>query len=196
MIDVDFRLIAATNRDLRKMVAEGTFREDLYYRLFDFTIEIPSLRERKIDIIYLAKRFLDMTESELGKKTGGISEKAVEALISYDWPGNVRELKAVIRRAALVANGPIEEKDLSLEPVVKFATESLQEQDDQIWQGRSLRDIVRRSVIEVEKKVLTGVLLVTGGNKAKAARLLQVDYKTLHTKAKKFGIQTRDENEE
>jgi len=194
-IDADFRLIAATNRNLRKMVVAGTFREDLYYRLCDFTIEIPSLRERKIDVIYLAKRFLDMAEIELGKKTGGLSEKAVEALIAYDWPGNVRELKAVIRRAALVAVGPIEAKDLNLETSEKFVTESLSEQGDQMWKGQSLRDIVRRSVVEVEKKVLTVVLLVTGGNKAKAARLLQVDYKTLHTKAKQFGIQTKGENE-
>lgn len=195
-ITVDFRLIAATNRNLRKMVVEGSFREDLYYRLCEFMIEIPSLRERKIDIIYLAKRFLDMAENELGKKIGEISGKAVEALISYDWPGNVRELKAVIRRAALVATGPIEEKDLGIDSGVKFETEALSEKGDQIWKGRSLRDIVRRSVVEVEKKVLTGALQVTGGNKAKAARLLQVDYKTLHTKAKKFGIQTKAENEE
>jgi two-component system nitrogen regulation response regulator GlnG len=194
-IDVDFRLIAATNRNLRKMVVEGTFREDLYYRLCDFTIGIPSLRERKIDVVYLAKRFLDMAENELGKKTKGISEKAVEVLIAYDWPGNVRELKAVIRRATLVATGAIEEKDLGIDSGMKFVTESLSEQGDQMWKGRSLKDIVRRSVVEVEKKVLTGVLQVTGGNKAKAARLLQVDYKTLHTKAKKFGIQTKGENE-
>ncbi len=195
-IDVDFRLIAATNQNLRKMVVAGTFREDLYYRLCDFMIEIPSLRERKIDVIYLAKRFLDMAESELGKKTHGISGKAVETLIAYDWPGNVRELKAVIRRAALVAVGPIGEKDLSLETGEKFVTESLSEQGDQMWKGRSLRDIVRRSVVEVEKKVLTGVLQVTGGNKAKAAILLKIDYKTLHTKAKQFGIQTQGENDE
>jgi two-component system nitrogen regulation response regulator GlnG len=137
-----------------------------------------------------------MAESELGKKTHGISGKAVETLIAYDWPGNVRELKAVIRRAALVAVGPIGEKDLSLETGEKFVTESLSEQGDQMWKGRSLRDIVRRSVVEVEKKVLTGVLQVTGGNKAKAARLLKIDYKTLHTKAKQFGIQTQGENDE
>jgi two-component system nitrogen regulation response regulator GlnG len=195
-IDVDFRLIAATNQNLRKMVVAGTFREDLYYRLCDFTIEIPSLRERKIDVIYLAKRFLEMAENELGKKTGGISGKAVEALIAYDWPGNVRELKAVIRRASLVATGLIEEKDLGIDSGVKFETEALSEQSDQMWKGRSLRDIVRRSVVEVEKKVLTSVLQVTGGNKAKAARLLQIDYKTLHTKAKKFGIQTKGETDE
>ena len=195
-IVVDFRLIAATNRNLRGMVAAGTFREDLYYRLCDFTIDIPSLRERKKDIIYLAKRFLDLAENELGKKTVGLSESAIEALIAYDWPGNVRQLKAVIRRSALVATGAITEKDLGIGHVAMLASVLAPEEGVASWKGASLREIVRRSVVEVEKRVLVGVLQVTGGNKAKAARLLQIDYKTMHTKAKLLGIQTKGENDE
>ncbi|MEI8242238.1 MAG: sigma-54 dependent transcriptional regulator [bacterium] len=186
-IDVNFRLIAASNRSLRKMVAAGTFREDLYYRLCDFTIDIPALRERKMDVLYLAKVFLEQVEVELGKKTAGLSETAVEALVAYDWPGNVRELKAVIRRAVLVAAGPITEKDLNIRRIAMPASADAAE-DALAWQGGSLREIVQRSVVDVERKVLAGVLRVTGGNKAKAARLLQVDYKTMHTKVKKFGI--------
>ncbi|HWR11651.1 MAG TPA: sigma-54 dependent transcriptional regulator [Rectinemataceae bacterium] len=195
-IKVDFRLIAATNRSLREMVLSGTFREDLYYRLCDFAIEIPSLRERKEDILYLSKRFLDMTEAELDKKTMGISEAAVEALISYNWPGNVRELKSVIRRAALMAKGPISEKDLGIEPAAMLVPIVALEEGGLPWKSASLRDIVQRSVIEVERRVLTGVLQYTGGNKAKAARLLQIDYKTMHNKIKKFGIQAKGENHE
>ncbi len=195
-IAVDFRLIAATNRNLRGMVAAGTFREDLYYRLCDFTIDVPSLRERKKDIIYLAKRFLDMAENELGKRTDGLSETAIEALVAYDWPGNVRELKAVIRRAALMASGVITENDLGIKIGTVLVPRLDPEAGAQSWKGASLREIVRRSVDEVEKRVLVAAMQVVGGNKAKAARLLQIDYKTMHTKAKQFGIQTKGENDE
>jgi two-component system nitrogen regulation response regulator GlnG len=195
-IAVDFRLVAATNRSLREMVAAGTFREDLYYRLGDFTIEIPALRERKKDVLYLAKRFLDQAESELVKKTQGLSEAAIRGLLSYDWPGNVRELKAVIRRAALVATGAISETDLGLGRSAALAPAVALETGGTSWKGASLRDIVRRTVIDVEKRVLTGVLQATGGNKAKAARLLQVDYKTMHTKVKQFGIQAQGDDHE
>ncbi len=195
-IEVDFRLIAATNQSLREMVISGAFREDLYYRLCDFTIDIPSLRERKEDILYLSKRFLDMTESELGRKTLGLSDSAIEALISYNWPGNVRELKSVIRRAALVSKGAITEQDLGIERAAMVVSAFVPETDGSPWKSASLRDIVRRSVVEVERRVLVGVLQYTGGNKAKAARLLQIDYKTMHTKVKKFGIQTQGGDDE
>ena len=188
-IRVDFRLIAATNRSLRELVVSGAFREDLYYRLCDFTIEIPSLRERKEDILYLSKRFLDMTEAELGKQTKGLSEEAVEALISYNWPGNVRELKSVIRRAALMTKGAISEKDLDIEPCGTLVPISALQGEGLPWKSASLRDIVQKSVIEVERRVIISVLQYTGGNKAKAARLLQIDYKTMHSKVKQFGIQ-------
>jgi two-component system nitrogen regulation response regulator GlnG len=195
-IEVDFRLLAATNKSLREMVLAGTFREDLYYRLCDFTINIPALRERKTDILYLAKRFLDLAESELDEPVVGLSEAAIEALISYDWPGNVRELKSVIRRAALLAKGAITEKDLGLEPTGRLTPALTSAAGAPTWKGTSLHDIVRRSVAEVERRVLTGVLQATGGNKAKAARLLKIDYKTMHTKAKKFGILTKGDDDD
>ena len=195
-IKVDFRLLAATNGSLREMAAAGTFREDLYYRLCDFTINVPALRERKTDILYLAKRFLDGAESELSKPSFGLSEAAVEALISYDWPGNVRELKSVIRRAALLATGTITEKDLGIERRESLAPAAATAGGIPAWKGTSLHDIVQRSVAEVERRVLPGVLQVTGGNKAKAARLLKIDYKTMHGKVKKFGIPTKGEDDE
>jgi DNA-binding NtrC family response regulator len=195
-IEVDFRLIAATNRNLREMAVSGTFREDLYYRLCDITINVPSLRTRKEDIIYLSKRFLGMAENELGEKIDGLSEAAIEALISYDWPGNVRELKSVIRRAALVAKGAITEKDLGIERAAVLAPALAPEEGGSPWKNASLREIVRRNVVDVERKVLIRVLQVTGGNKAKAARLLQIDYKTMHAKVKKLGIQIKGKDDE
>ena len=187
-VNVDIRLIVATNQDLLEMTAGGTFRKDLYYRLSEFTIQVPALRERKEDIPYLAKRFLDMANIELKKLTPGFSDEAVEALMSYNWPGNVRQLRSVIRRAALVAKDTITEKDLSIKrasvPGLAFSPKI----QGTPWKNASLSEIVQQSVLAVEKEVLTKVLKLTGGNKARAARLLQVDYKTMHTKAKKFGI--------
>ena len=195
-INVDLRLITATHRNLREMVISGTFREDLYYRLCDFTITVPPLRERKEDILFLAKRFLDLTEAELGRKTQGLSEAAVKALISYPWPGNVRELKSVIRRAALMSEGTISEADLGIEHVTIHVPSLTQEKNDPSLKGASLRDIVERSIDEVERRVLAGALHQTGGNKAKAARLLQIDYKTMHTKVKKLGIDIKGDGHE
>ncbi len=192
-VNVDIRLIVATNQDLLEMAAGGAFRKDLYYRLNEFTIQVPALRERKEDIPYLAKRFLDLANIELEKLITGFSNEAVEALMSYNWPGNVRQLRSVIRQAALVARETITEKDLSIERAsVRGLAFSPKIQGGgrgrPPWKNASLREIVQQSVLAVEKEVLTEVLKYTGGNKARAARLLQVDYKTVHKKAKKFGI--------
>ena len=193
-VPVDIRLIVATNQDLQEMAATGTFRKDLYYRLSEFTINVPPLRERKEDIPYLAKRFLDLANIELNKMITGFTDAAVETLMSYDWPGNVRQLRSVIRRATLVARDEITEKDLSIKraevPGLAFSPKV----QGTPWKNASLSEIVQQSVLAVEKEVLKEVLRFTGGNKAKAARLLRVDYKTMHTKAKKFGIQQNGEN--
>lgn len=188
-VDVDIRLILATNQDLQEMTVAGTFRKDLYYRLSEFTITVPPLRERKEDIPYLAKRFLDLANIELNKVVKGFTEGAVEALMSYNWPGNVRQLRSVIRQATLVVKEMITEKDLSIKrasvPGLAFSPKV----QGMPWNKATLAEIVQQSVLAVEREVLTEVLKVTGGNKARAARLLQVDYKTVHTKVKKFGIQ-------
>jgi len=193
-VPVDIRLIVATNQDLQEMAVTGTFRKDLYYRLSEFTINVPPLRERKEDIPYLAKRFLDLANIELNKMITGFTDAAVETLMSYDWPGNVRQLRSVIRRATLVARDEITENDLSIKraevPGLAFSPKV----QGTPWKNASLSEIVQQSVLAVEKEVLKEVLRFTGGNKAKAARLLRVDYKTMHTKAKKFGIQQNGEN--
>jgi two-component system nitrogen regulation response regulator GlnG len=188
-VDVDIRLIVATNQDLQEMSGAGTFRKDLYYRLSEFTIIVPPLRERKEDIPYLAKRFLDLANIELNKLVKGFTEGAVETLMSYDWPGNVRQLRSVIRQATLVVKEMITEMDLSIKRASMPEMAYTPKVQGTPWENASLGEIVRMSVLTVEKEVLTEVLKITGGNKARAARLLQVDYKTVHTKVKKFGIQ-------
>jgi DNA-binding NtrC family response regulator len=187
--NAEIRLIVAANQDLQEMAADSIFRQDLYYRLSEFTIRIPPLRERKEDIPYLAKRFLDLADIELKKLVTGFSDEAVETLMSYNWPGNVRQLRSVIRRAVLVARETITEKDLSIKLASVAGLTFSPKIQGTPWKNTSLNVIVRQSVEALEKEVLTEVLKFTSGNKARAARLLQVDYKTIHTKAKKFGIQ-------
>ena len=189
-INVNVRLLAASNRDLYDLTISGTFRRDLFYRLNEFTITIPPLRERKEDIPYLAKRFLDMANIELKKGVRGFSESALNSLFSYTWPGNVRQLRSSIRRAALLADDLITEKHLDLKRVPVPGLAFTPKVQGAPWKGLSLKEIVQQSSTAVEREVLTQILKHTGGNKAKAARLLKIDYKTIHEKVKKFGIQT------
>jgi transcriptional regulator with GAF, ATPase, and Fis domain len=103
----DVRLVAATNRDLRQMVAQGTFRDDLFYRINIFPIEIPPLRERREDIPALALHFLQLFSTELGKKGAEFSEGAMNVLVNYDWPGNVRELENTVQRALILSTDKV-----------------------------------------------------------------------------------------
>ena len=195
-IGIHVRLLVASNKNLEKAVASGDFRRDLYYRLNDFTINIPPLRERKEDIRYLANRFLEITNKELKKNIIGFSDSAIQDMFAYNWPGNVRQLRSTIRRAVLLADDVITDKHLNMriefnnEPV--FNTNptlpvNLQEMLDKKF---SLKEIAQRSADVVEREALAQVLKHTGGNKAKAARILKIDYKTIHIKLKKFGILT------
>jgi DNA-binding NtrC family response regulator len=187
-IDVDVRLLVASNQDLGSAIASGAFRSDLFYRLNEFTINIPSLRERKGDIPYLAKRFLETTNIELGKGVKGFSEPATEALLAHDWPGNVRQLRSTIRRAVLLADEMITEMHLDMTKVSGLSQGNTQETEGMPWEGSSLKEIIRHNTLGIEREVLIKALKYTGGNKAKAARLLQIDYKTIHTKVKQLGI--------
>ena len=184
---VDIRLLAATNHDLGAAASTGAFRRDLFFRLNEFAIAIPSLRERRQDVIFLAKRFLDLTNDELRKTVKGFSEAAVERLFRHDWPGNVRELRSAIRRAVLMADAVIDEDHLGL-PNVPGLVGRLPGAGGAPTDGLPLKEVVRRATVAVERAVLLRVLRKTGGNKAKAARLLQIDYKTIHTKLKAYGI--------
>jgi two-component system nitrogen regulation response regulator GlnG len=187
-ISVNVRVLVASNQSLDDLSGAKGFREDLYYRLSEFTIRIPPLRERKEDIPYLAKRFLDNANVELKKYVKGFSESALNALFQYSWPGNVRQLRSTIRRAALLADDLIEEKHWDLVRADVPGMAFTPKVEGESWKGLSLREIVQQSTTAVEREVLAHVLKVTGGNKAKAARLLKIDYKTIHEKVKKFGI--------
>ena len=185
-ITINVRLLVASNQDLHELSESGSFRKDLFYRLNEFSIIVPPLRERKEDIPYLAKRFLDTANLELRKNVKGFSESALNLLFNYNWPGNVRELRSSIRRATLLADEMIGEKQLDLKRVSDLAFTPKVEGTP--WRGLSLGEIVEQSTAAVEREVLTQVMREVGGNKAKAARLLQIDYKTIHTKLKKLGI--------
>jgi DNA-binding NtrC family response regulator len=187
-IKIDVRLITASNQQFQDMVESGQMREDLFFRLNDFSITIPPLRERRDDIPYLAKRFMDVTNEELNKNVERISEYCLEALMSYNWPGNVRQLRSVIRRAVLLADDVITEKHLEIKRAPVPGLAFTPKINGNPWKEMSLKEIVHQSTITVEREVLAQALKFTGGNKAKAARLLQIDYKTIHTKLKQFGI--------
>ncbi len=193
-VNVDVRLLVATNQDLVAKVPGGLFSRDLFYRLSEFTILIPPLRDRKEDIIHLAKRFLKATNLELNKKVRRFSDSALEILVEYPWPGNVRQLRSAVRRAVLQADTVIRPEHLSIERAQQEIDTGISPNPvDSSLDGFSLKDIVRRAVIDVERRTLARVLRKTKGNKAEAARLLLVDYKTIHSKIKQYGITIHSE---
>jgi DNA-binding NtrC family response regulator len=187
---VDVRVLAASNQNLQALAASGSFREDLFFRLNEFTIVIPPLRERIGDILYLANRFLELTNAELKKSVGGFTTAATEALLAYNWPGNVRQLRSTIRRATLLADDIIAEEHLNLEQQHDQARPAAPPAPP--WRQLPLKEIVRRSTIAVEREVLIQVMSLTRGNKAKASRLLQIDYKTIQSKLKEYGIAIKE----
>ena len=169
-IPVDVRIIAATNKDLEKMVEQGQFRKDLYYRLKVFPISIPPLSERKEDIPLLAKHFIDYFNVELKKEIKGIRFSAREKLINYNWPGNVRELKNVIERAMILSSGDfIQTNGLILEGSVLNPQETL-------------------SLVENEKKLIKIALKKADGNQTKASQLLGITRFSLRNRIKKYGV--------
>ncbi|MES2628661.1 MAG: sigma-54 dependent transcriptional regulator [Bacteroidota bacterium] len=186
-IDVDIRIIVATNEDLKKAVKEGTFREDIYYRINEFVIELPALRERKDDVILYANHFLDMANSELDKDVKGFSENAMNKFKSYPWPGNLREMKNVIKRATLFAeNTNIDGQHLPSEimnPDLSIMMMEESVEDDDIIDLKTATD-------RAEKKIILKALAQTGFRKSKTAELLKIDRKTLYNKLVQLGIDT------
>jgi two-component system nitrogen regulation response regulator GlnG len=195
-VSVNVRLLVATNQDLSACVSRGTFSRDLFYRLNEFTITIPPLRDRKEDIVHLCHRFLKATNMELNKKVRGFTDSALRLLAENPWPGNVRQLRSTIRRAVLQTDTTVGPEHLALEtPTWETTTGVFPYVPDSLSENLPLREIVRRTTAEVERRVLTRVLKKTGGNKAKAARMLQVDYKTIHSKIKEYAIEINPEDE-
>ncbi len=189
-IPVDIRIVSATNKKLTQAVQKGDFREDLFFRLNEFSIGVPPLRDRKDDILYLAHMFLKDVNRELNKLVDGFSKRVEKGLLLYSWPGNVRELKNIIRRTALLADRKITDAHIPQE-MMNLESHSAQLHDlgGLISNGLSWKEIKKRHQVDFEKRVLTEVLEKTDGNKRQAARILQMDYKTLHSKVKELNIQ-------
>jgi len=184
------------------MVSAGQFRGDLFYRLNGYTIDIPPLRERDGDMIYLLEHFRQVANEELGKSVNRFSPESIERLQKYDWPGNVREFQSVVRRSVLQTTGkvvipdflpkfgtstPVVEaaNDMTVEASLKSEIESLVQQ--KIQSGES--DVYDTVIERIERELITQVLETTQGNQAEAANILGITRTTLRSKIKKLGIQ-------
>jgi DNA-binding NtrC family response regulator len=182
-IPVDVRIIAATHRDLGKEVAEGRFRQDLFYRLNVIPMHLPPLRERREDLPLLIERFLDGLSVELSKRLDGVSPEALSALVAHDWPGNVRELRNVLERGAVVAEGRIIQlADLGMPPATVTVATGLPAAE-QSATGAPL------SLDDVEKRHIAEVLAYTHGNVTQSAKILEIDRVTLYSKMKRYQLQ-------
>jgi Nif-specific regulatory protein len=179
-VKVNVRMIAATNKDMEKAILEGTFREDLYYRLNVFTIFVPPLRERKADLLLLADHFLEKFSREHGKVIKRISTPAIDMLTAYHWPGNVRELENALERAVLVCDSAVIHGH-HLPPTLQTADSS----------GTITRVSLKDAVAAYERDLILDALKTTRGNRAKAARLLDTTERILNYKVRSYSIDVR-----
>jgi len=187
---MDVRFVAATNDELRARVDAGHFRADLYFRLAQYTIPLPALRDRPSDIAHLAKRFLAEAGVELRRPVREIAPDALDALQRHTWPGNVRELRNVVRQAVIRTNDLVLRKD-SLRGLVGRAASAAPSRTNAKPLG-SLREIAEEAAKNAERQAICEALRTTQGNQSQAARLLDTDYKTLYVKMKRLGIRARD----
>jgi len=191
-IEVDVRIMAATNKNLTQMMQQGTFREDLFYRLNVISVELPPLRDRWEDIPLLARNFLELFAARAGRPVMGIAPEAMEILMAYSWPGNVRELENVIERAvALATADEVRVDDLPASvrrpppppglPRVEVPPEGLN---------------LEQVVADLERNLMQDALQKSGGVQTKAAQLLGINFRSFRYRAKKYGLdrQTRDRN--
>ncbi|HLK62913.1 MAG TPA: sigma-54 dependent transcriptional regulator [Bryobacteraceae bacterium] len=181
---IDVRVIAATNQDLRAALEQGTFREDLYYRLNVVPMNIPSLRERKQDIPFLANHFIQKLAPDTGSRVESISDQAMEKMMAYHWPGNVRELENVIERALVMASGPVlEADDIKLEGAPSHAGAARTQSDSHfVPDGMSLD--------QYEQEIIKEALRRADGNKSQAARLLGLTRNALRYRLTQMGMES------
>jgi len=178
VLHVDARVVAATNRNLREEVRRGTFREDLYYRVAAFPIEIPPLRSRPADVLPLARHFLQLLHSP-SHTASTLSEDACAALVAHDWPGNVRELQNAIERAVVLAGGDILTAEmLGLRAPQRTAPAS----------ASAASPGAAKTLREMEREAITDALAAEGGNRRKAAQRLGIALRTLQYKLKEYGL--------
>ncbi|TBW27935.1 sigma-54 dependent transcriptional regulator [Gramella sp. KN1008] len=174
-VEVDIRVVTATNEDLSQAVKDGEFREDLYHRLNEFSIKVPALRERKEDLMLFANQFLNEANADLEKNVVGFTDEAIHAFRNYNWPGNLRELKNMVKRAVLLTRDELIPLKV-LPHEIATATHSNNESDYGLFKNKN------------EEQLILDALEKTGGNKSKAARMLSIDRKTLYNKLKQYGI--------
>jgi len=196
---VDVRLIAATNRDLKALIAEGRFREDLYYRLAVVPIALPALRDRKEDIPLLVEHFVEKYNRRLGKKVERLDDDAMQVLQAYAWPGNIRELENLMERSVLFADGPVitasalpdvlREKGSAGPPIAGVGPLGALAAPS----GASMKEIVRHAQAELERELIARALEETGGNVTRAAKRLQISRKSLQVKMKELGLRGVEE---
>ena len=192
-IRVDVRLVAATNRDLKKLLAGGSFREDLFYRLNVVPIRLPALRERTSDIPLLVEHFLTKFNERLRKNVQGVEQEASDALVAYPWPGNIRELENVIERAVLFCDTQrLRASDLAPEirGIPAMANVPMPEADLQVALAGEggLKEHVKVAMSRLERELVSRALQQTGGNVTHAARLLKISRKGLQLKMKELGL--------
>jgi two-component system response regulator AtoC len=191
-VRVDVRVIAATNRNLEEMVGKGGFREDLYYRLNVVNVWVPPLRERREEIPVLIDHFLRRFSHKYNREFQLISDRLMQGLLDYEWPGNVRELENMIKRIVVLQSEDMIAQEIFISPrrIAKPVQEpdsfaaDLEEEDATL----SLRDIGRRAARDAEREALKRVLYQTNWNRKKAAKILEVSYKTLLQKIKDCGL--------
>lgn len=199
-IAADVRVIAATNRDLEKMVARHQFRADLYYRLNGYTIQLPPLRERGEDLVLLVDYFLLRANRDLGKDVRGVAPAAMDLLRRYAWPGNVRELQSIVRQSVLQTTGPVLLSDFLPEIVQGggwpgLRTASVDDGGGEYWERfinerltSGVEDLYDQALSRMETELISRVLRRTGGNQLEAARILGVTRTTLRSKLRQLGI--------
>ena len=189
-MDVDVRIIVASNENLQEAYKRGKFREDLYHRFNEFSINLPPLRERKVDIPLFADFFLDKTNQELGKNIEGYEDNVLEMFLNYDWPGNLREFRNVVRRAVLLtSSGKINSISRRRPPTGKTA--EIQHRPQEIFVKNDLKEPInlkdldlKDAAAKAEYDTIMNVLKEVNFNKTKAAEILKIDRKTLYNKIK------------
>jgi two-component system, NtrC family, response regulator AtoC len=199
---VDVRLVAATNRDLKQLIQEGRFREDLYYRLAVVPIALPPLRDRREDIPLLVTHFIEKYDQRLGKRVEGIEPEALELLMGYAWPGNIRELENLMERSVLFADGTLIQanalpdalRERGAHPTTPVAgighLGAIAAPS-----GASMKEIVRQAQAELERGLIARALEETGGNVTRAAKRLQISRKSLQVKMKELGLRGAADDE-
>ncbi|MEZ0542339.1 sigma-54-dependent transcriptional regulator [Fibrella arboris] len=198
-INVDVRILCATNEDLREAVRQGRFREDIFHRLDEFRIDLPALRERRADIMMFAEHFLDVANQQLEKEVLGFDEEAREKFKDYYWHGNLRELQNVVKRAVLLTQGDYITLDvlpheivsptyISAEESAGFVVDAVRPGSPPIMQHPSQGGNLKSVSENAERAAILKVLEKTGYNKTKAAEVLNIDRKTLYNKLKAYDI--------